>query len=80
MEDIEYLDLDIGSGNRSASALSTAVVVNDSAPSVSMSRYVDAPVDGVRSSSGIVYKAVDFVKTEAFNKTRQSVQEQRLQK
>lgn len=58
--EIQYLDLDLDSGDTSVSGL-----VKKSSESV------HAP------ATATVYKTVDFIKTEAFNRTRIEVEEER---
>lgn len=62
--EVQYLDLDL--------AEAAAEAGSPRSPA-------KTPV-GRQASTGTVYKTVDFVKTEAFNKTRQSVEQERTSK
>lgn len=68
LDEIQYLDLDLDS--------TEASTMNPTTPPA-----VSAPLP--RSPQGIttatVYKTVDFLKTEAFNRTRQKAEEDRKQ-
>lgn len=80
---LQYLDLDHTNGTSPplpqylSSAFSIHSTSNVPAPSLD-SRLVG--VDSIGSERGIVYKTVDFVKTEAFNRTRQDAEMNRFNK
>ena len=62
-EDLQYLDLDLETDASNNTALSLQIAKLPEKPQI----------------TGTVYKTVDFVKTEAFNRTRQEVEKDRLQ-